>query len=257
MSRSIDLNADLGEGYGPWTMGDDAGLLGIVASANVACGGHAGDPETMYETLRLAVARQVVVGAHPGYADPLHFGRRPLPLTVGEVERLIAAQVGALQGVASLAGTRVAYVKPHGALANVAAADAAVARAVATAVRALPGQLELLVLAGSELERAGRAAGLVVRREIYADRAYLASGQLVPRSAAGAVLHDATAAVERLAGYLASGRMPVVDGEPIALEADSICVHGDGPGAVALAAAVRRGILAAGWVVAPFAGASR
>ncbi|HHY03174.1 MAG TPA: 5-oxoprolinase subunit PxpA, partial [Paracoccus sp.] len=187
----IDLNSDLGEGFGPWAMGDDGAMLDVVTSANIACGGHAGDPQTMFATLRQAVARGVVIGAHPGYPDREGFGRRVIPMQPAEIARMVAAQVGALQGVAALAGARVRYVKPHGALGNLAADDRAVADAIVAAVAALPGDLAVLAISGTELELAARAAGLSVFSEIFADRAYLPNGRLVPRSRVGAVLHDA------------------------------------------------------------------
>ncbi len=179
----IDLNSDLGEGFGPWEMGDDAAMLGIVTSANVACGAHAGDPEVMYRTLVTARERGVVVGAHPGYADREGFGRRVIPMQPAEIGRMVAAQVGALQGIARLAGVTVAYVKAHGALGNLAAADEAVAGAVAEAARAMG--LPVLAISGTALERVCRARGDRVFSEVFADRAYLPDGQLVPRSRRG------------------------------------------------------------------------
>ncbi|MFT4150275.1 MAG: 5-oxoprolinase subunit PxpA [Paracoccaceae bacterium] len=248
----IDLNADLGESFGPWTMGDDAAMLAVVTSANVACGGHASDPETMFATLRQAAARGVAVGAHPGYADREGFGRRIIPMTPAEVGRMVAAQVGALLGVAALAGAEVRYVKPHGALGNLAADDRAVADAVVACVKALPGRLAILAISGTELELAARAADVPVFSEIFADRAYLPNGRLVPRSREGAVLHDAGQAADRLIRFLETGRMPVIGGEPIPLAAQSICVHGDSPGAVEMARLVRARLERAGMALAPF-----
>jgi 5-oxoprolinase (ATP-hydrolysing) subunit A len=248
----MDVNADLGEGYGPWAMGNDAGMLDIVTSANIACGGHASDPETMFATLQTAARRGVIIGAHPGYADPLGFGRRIIPMTPPEISRMVAGQVGALQGIAALAGARVAYVKAHGALANLAADDRKVADAIATAVKALPGNLALLAISGTELEFAGHAAGLPTYSEVFADRAYLPNGRLVPRSRDDAMIHDADEATARLIGFVKSGLMPVVGGPPIVLKADSICVHGDSPGAVAMAQRLRLGLQSAGIVIRPF-----
>lgn len=236
----LDINSDLGESFGPWSMGDDAAMLDIVTSANVACGAHASDPETMFRTLRLAAARGTVVGAHPGYPDREGFGRRVIPMTPHEVGRMVAAQVGALQGVAALAGTAVRYVKPHGALANVAADDRAVADAIVAAVARLPGALSILAISGTELEPAARAAGVRVHSEIFADRAYLSTGRLVSRSVDGAVLDDPGVVAERLVRFVRTGSMPVMDGPPIALEAHSVCVHGDTAGAVEIARYVRR-----------------
>lgn len=248
----IDLNSDLGEGYGPWTMGEDALILDCVTSANIACGGHAGDPETMFRTLRLAVERGVKVGAHPGYADREGFGRRIIPMSPAEIGRMVAAQVGALAALARLAGAQVAYVKPHGALGNLAAAEATVAGAIVSAVKALDPALAILAISGTELEHAARAQQVAVFSEIFADRAYQPSGQLVPRKEAGAVLHDAKQAADRLVGYLKTGRLPVQGGEPIALKADSICVHGDTPEATQMARQIRARLLAEGVTVAAF-----
>ncbi|AWD22063.1 LamB/YcsF family protein [Fuscovulum blasticum] len=248
----IDLNSDLGEGYGPWAMGDDAALLTVVTSANIACGGHAGDPETMFATLRLAADHGVIVGAHPGYADREGFGRRIIPMTPAAIGRMVAAQVGCLQAVAAVAGTRVRYVKPHGALANLAADDAAVAAAIVAAIAALPGDLAVLAISGTELEIAARAAGLTAISEIFADRGYLPNGRLVPRGQPGALIHDADEAADRLIALLRSGRMPVQGGGSIPLNAQSICVHGDSPGALQLAQRLRARLLAEGVTVAPF-----
>ena len=248
----IDLNSDLGEGYGPWAMGDDAAMLGLVTSANIACGGHASDPETMYQTLRLAAQNGVIVGAHPGYNDRLGFGRRVIPMAPAEVGRMVAAQIGSLQGVAALAETRVAYVKPHGALANLAADDRAVADAIAAAVKAISPDLALLAISGTELEHAARAAGLTVFSEIFADRGYLPNGRLVPRSQPGAMIPDPEAAVARLLTFLETGLMPVIGGDPIPLAAQSICVHGDSPGAVEMARQIRSRLGATGVTIAAF-----
>lgn len=248
----MDLNSDLGEGFGPWTMGDDAAMLGLVTSANIACGGHASDPETMFATLRMAADKGVRIGAHPGYADPMGFGRRIIPMTPDEITRMVAAQVGALQGVAALAGAQVAYVKAHGALANLAADRRDVADAIAAAIKALPGNLAVLAISGTELELAGRAAGLPTYAEIFADRAYLPNGRLVPRSRPDAMIHGAKAAADRLIGFLETGLMPVIGGDPMPLAAQSICIHGDSPDAVAMAAEIRARLVAAGVTLAPF-----
>ncbi len=251
MVRVIDLNADLGEGFGPWVMGDDAAMLDIVTSANIACGGHAGDPDTMFATLRHAATRGVAIGAHPGYADPAGFGRRIIPMAPDQIARMVAAQIGALQGVAALAGTQVAYVKPHGALANLAADDAAVARAIAQAVAAMPG-LALLAISGTVLERMARDMALPVYAEVFADRGYLPDARLVPRNQPGAMLDDPEQAADRLLRFLATGMMPTVGGDPIPLAAQSICVHGDGPHAVALARGLRARLTDAGFTLRPF-----
>ncbi len=248
----IDLNSDLGESYGPWSMGDDRAMLDIVTSANIACGGHASDPETMFTTLRLAAERGVVIGAHPGYADREGFGRRVIPMSPAEAGRMVAAQIGALAGVAVVAGAVIRYVKPHGALSNVSMDERAMADALVAAIKAQPGDLALLAISGTELEEAGRAAGLTVFSEIFADRGYLPNGRLVPRSQPGAMIHDAGAAAERLLRFLETGRMPVLGGDPIPLRAQSVCVHGDSPGAVAMAREIRSALTARNVEIASF-----
>lgn len=250
---SIDLNSDLGEGYGPWSMGDDAQILDCVTSANIACGGHAGDTETMFKTLRMAADRGVRVGAHPGYADREGFGRRVIPMQPAEVGRMVVAQVGTLMALARLAGTAVRYVKPHGALGNLAAADPTVAHAVAKAVQALDPGLAILAISGTELEKVARALTMPVFSEVFADRAYMPDGQLVPRSKPGAVLHDPQEAADRLVGYLKTGLMPVQGSSPIALRADSICVHGDSAAAAAMARMIRTRLRDEGVTLAAFA----
>lgn len=239
MARRIDLNSDLGESFGPWSMGDDAAMLRIVTSANIACGGHASDPETMFQTLVSARENGVSIGAHPGYNDREGFGRRIIPMAPAEITRLVAAQIGALQGVAALAGTRVGYVKAHGALANLSARDRTVADAIIRAVAAIDSALPVLAISGTQTEQAARAAGQPVFSEVFADRGYLSNGELVPRGQDGAMIHDADFAADRLLELLETGHMPVIDGAPIALDAHSICVHGDSPGAVAMASTIR------------------
>ena len=249
---SIDLNADLGEGFGAWQIGNDANLLGIVTSANIACGGHAGDSETMFSTLSKARSNGVTVGAHPGYTDKVGFGRRIIPMSLAEIEHMVAAQIGSLMGVAAVVDVPIRYIKAHGALANLAADDPDVAGAIARATRAVSRDLALLAISGTELEPAGNAAGLQVFSEIFADRAYLPTGRLVPRSHPDAMIHDAKAATSRLLTFLATGQMPTVDGQSIALAAQSICVHGDSPGAVRMAEELRTGFAAAGINLVPF-----
>lgn len=250
--RRIDLNADLGEGFGPWPMGDDAAMLGLVSSANVACGGHAGDPETMFTTASTAVQRGVVVGAHPGYVDREGFGRRIIPMTPAEIGRMVASQTGSLRAVAALAGCDVRYVKPHGALANLAADKRDVAEAIVAAVKAQPGSLAILAISGTELESAARTAKVNVYSEIFADRRYLTTGRLVPRSHPDAMIHDPAEAAARLIAFFETNKMPVIDGDPISLAAHSICVHGDSPGAVGMARRIRTSLEAAGFMIAPF-----
>ena len=250
---SVDLNCDCGEGFGAFTVGDDAAMLDIVTSASVACGFHAGDPYIMAATFEAARARGVAIGAHPGYPDLWGFGRRALEFSRGEIERLVAYQIGAAQGVAALSGCRLSYVKVHGALSHLGASDPAVAQALARAVKAVDAQLSFLAIAGTHLETAAHAEGLSVAREVYADRAYTDAGLLVPRSAPGAVLHDIEAIADRALAMVKSGAIIAQSGERIAVGVDSICVHGDHPDAVAMARAVRRHLEAAGVKLAPFA----
>lgn len=255
--RRIDLNADLGEGFGPYAMGDDAALLALVTSANVACGFHAGDPSIMVATAAAARARGVAIGAHPGFQDLRGFGRRVIAESEAEIEASVAYQIGALAACAALAGHRVTHVKAHGALANLSNADAAVARALARAVRAVDPNLPLVVMPGLAAERAAEEAGLAVVREIYADRAYADDGQLCARSLPGAVIHDAAEIAARVLRMAEEGAVFTLSGRRIAVPIDTVCVHGDTPGAVAAARAVRASLEAAGFSVAGFAGSSR
>ena len=253
--RRIDLNADLGEGFGPWTMGDDAAMLSLVSSANVACGGHASDPETMFRTLTLAKSRSVVTGAHPSYPDKQGFGRRRLPATPAEIERFVAAQIGALIAIGALAGQPIVYVKPHGALANVAAEETDVAAAIARAVQAVDPRLAMLAISGTRLETVARDMGLATFSEVFADRAYTPKGTLVPRGTPGAMIDSPDAAAERLFGFLDSGLMPTMGGDAIPLAADSVCIHGDSAHAVAMARHLRAAFVARGVTIAPFCAA--
>lgn len=248
----IDLNSDLGEGFGPWRMGEDAEMLGVVSSANVACGGHASDPETMYHTLTLAKEAGVTIGAHPGYNDLLGFGRRVIPMEPVEIGRMCAAQIGALSAIAAQVGVRVAYVKPHGALGNLAARDRSVADAITAAVRKIDPKLAILAISGTQSEHAARAADVPVFSEVFADRGYLGSGQLVPRNDENAMIHDAATAAERLVSFLETGLMPVIDGDPVKLNAHSICVHGDTRGAVEMAREIRACLIAHGVQISSF-----
>jgi 5-oxoprolinase (ATP-hydrolysing) subunit A len=251
--RSVDLNCDCGEGFGAYRIGDDAAMLDIVTSVNVACGFHAGDPEIMAQIFGAARARGIAVGAHPGFPDLWGFGRRRLPFTAGEIERLVAYQIGAANALAAYAGARLGYVKVHGALSNIAAEDEAIANAIARAVRAVDKNLVFLVPAATKLETAGLAHGLAVAREIFADRAYTDAGLLVERSRPGAVLHDAEEAAERALAMVLEGAIITLSGKRLAAGIDSICVHGDSPNAVAMAKAVRARLEQAGIALAPFA----
>lgn len=253
MSRSVDLNSDLGESFGAWSMGDDAALLRVVSSANVACGFHAGDPSTMLATCREAATNGVTVGAHVSYRDLAGFGRRAMDVPAGELRDEVLYQLAALAGVARVAGTSVRYVKPHGALYNRIVRDAGQARAVVDAVVAFDATLALLGLAGSAVERAADDAGVRFVREAFVDRGYRSDGTLVPRTEPGALLSDDGEIAARAVRMVTEGRVVAVDGTDIPVEVDSLCVHGDTPGAVAMALAVRGALGASGVSVEPFA----
>ncbi|MBB4000459.1 LamB/YcsF family protein [Aureimonas pseudogalii] len=250
--QAIDLNSDLGESFGAWTIGDDAAMLDIVTSANVACGFHAGDPAGILETLRTAKTRGVAVGAHVGYRDLAGFGRRNMDLSSQELVGDVIYQIGALQGLATAAGTRVTYVKPHGALYNTIATDPRQAGDVIAAIRAVDPALALMALAGSPLVAQARAAGLAVAAEAFADRAYTSDGHLVSRRQAGAVLHDPDLVAERMVRWMRDGTIETIDGTPARVEAQSICVHGDTPGAVSMARRVRARLEESGFAVRSF-----
>ena len=242
----IDLNSDLGESLGAWRMGDDAAMLPIVTSANVACGFHAGDPAGILNTLRMAAERGVNVGAHVAYPDLRGFGRRNMDVASAELRADVIYQVGALQALARVAGTTVRYVKPHGALYNTIAHDRRQATDVIEAIKAVDARLALVVLAGSPLADWAREAGLMVVAEACADRAYTPQGTLVSRREPGAVLHDAAQVAARMLRLVQEGVVEAIDGSLARVQADSICVHGDSPDAVAMARAVRRVLMDAG-----------
>lgn len=253
MRPSIDLNADLGEGFGAWRMGDDDAMLGIVTSANVACGFHAGDPQIMAGVFALARAKGVAVGAHVAFPDLAGFGRRPLPLSADEIRNIVAYQLGAALALAQQAGHRVTYVKAHGALANLAEVEPAVADAVAQATRAAAPSLTLLAIALSEQIPAAARAGLAVAHEIFADRAYRDDGRLQPRGEAGAVIDDPAQACARVRAMLEAGALITASGRRLATPIDSICVHGDTAQAVAMARDLRRALEADGRTLRAFA----
>ena len=247
---SIDLNCDMGEGFGAWAMGDDRAMLDIVTSANIACGFHAGDPGIMAETAALALARGVRIGAHPGFDDRAGFGRRVIRGdSPAAIERMVAYQIGALQGCAALAGHRVSHVKPHGALYNMAAVEPDLAQAIARAVKAVDPDLLFVVPPFSEMEAAGNALGLRVVREAFADRTYEDDGTLTPRSIAGSVIHDPEAAAARVVRMVLNGAVESRHGTRLPIVADTVCVHGDTPTAVAMAGTIRRALEAAGVTV--------
>jgi UPF0271 protein len=233
----IDLNADVGESFGPWPMGADEELIPLVSSVNIACGAHAGDPATILRTVELAARHGVAIGAHPGYPDLAGFGRRDLAMTAADLRASLIAQVGAVQAAARVAGATVRHVKPHGALYNRAAADRAIATTIAEAIRDLDPSLVLVGLAGSESIPAGRAAGLAVSAEGFADRRYEADGSLRSRQRAGALLDPPDAAAQAVA-IVRDRAVTAGDGSRLAVEADTICIHGDSPNALGVARAV-------------------
>lgn len=249
---SVDLNSDLGESFGPWTMGEDAAMLEIVTSANVACGFHAGDPAGLLKTLREAARRGVAVGAHPGYRDLVGFGRRPMEPSSAELTADAIYQIGALAALARAAGTAVRYVKPHGALYNRIAKDARQAADVIAAIRAVDPALPLMAAAGAPIVAQARAAGLRVVCEAFADRAYEPDGSLVDRRRPGAVIHDPEIVARRMVRLVKDGVIEAIDGSEIALEAESLCVHGDSPGAAALARRLREALAAEGIALRSF-----
>jgi len=235
----VDINSDMGEGFGAYRLGDDAAILDIVSSANVACGFHGGDPEIMADTFTMAREKGVAVGAHPSFADLWGFGRRVIPHSAGEIERLVAYQIGAAQALSAYAGHPIRYVKAHGALGNLTQTDRSVAEAVTRAIKAVDPSLMCLAIALGHQDRFAREAGLTVKSEIFADRAYTEEGFLVSRKLEGAVIHDAARAAERVVRMVRQGAIETVSGKLIKTPIDSICVHSDTPSAVAIAARVR------------------
>lgn len=246
----IDLNADVGESFGPWPMGDDARLIPLVTSVNVACGFHAGDPLTIERTIARAVAARVAIGAHPGYPDLAGFGRRDMEMPAAELEAAIVYQVGAVATFARAAGTDLRHVKPHGALYNRAARDPALAEAIARAVRRCSAELLLVGLAGSDLLAAGQAAGLDVVAEGFADRAYEPDGSLRSRKQPDAMLGAEAAAAQAVA-LVRDSSVRAVDGSTVTIRPETLCIHGDGEDAVAIALAVRAALEDAGVEIAP------
>lgn len=250
---SIDLNSDVGESFGNWTLGDDAAVFRHVTSANVACGFHAGDPSTIAQTCRDAVAAGVTIGGHVGYRDLAGFGRRFLDCSAAELADDVLYQLGALQALARAAGSEIKYVKPHGALYNAIVHHEVHAAAVVDAVHAFSPGLPLLLLPGSVALRKAEARGLQAMAEAFADRAYNPDGTLVSRREPGSVLHDNEAVTRNMLLLATEGKIIARDGSVLNVQADSICVHGDTPGAVAMAGAVRAGLEASGVTVRSFA----
>jgi len=247
MKKKFNLNADMAEGYGPWKMGDDDGLLEIISSANIACGFHGGDYNIMGTVMARAAAKGVSIGAHPGFYDLHGFGRRQMQLSDAETERLIAYQLGAALGMAACAKTKVTHVKPHGAINNMACADAALAAAIMRAVAAVDSSVIVLAPVLSALVTEAEKAGLRVAAEVFADRAYLADGQLVPRSRPDAMIHDPDDSLAHCLRMFEEGVIRTVDGTDLKVEAVSVCVHGDGPAALQTATHIRRGLEARGF----------
>lgn len=251
----VDLNCDMGEGYGPWRMGDDEAMLDIVSSANVACGFHAGDPSIMFRTAEIAKRKGVAVGAHPGFNDLHGFGRRVIRGdSPAEIERMVAYQIGAMQAVATLAGHKVTYVKAHGSLNNMANEDEDLALAIARAIKGVDSSLVNVCMPGLLMEKASERIGIPVAREFFADRTYEDDGTLTSRKKPGSVLHDADAAAERVLRTIQERAVITTSGKRIPIEIDTICVHGDEPSAVVMARTVRAKLEANGVTIAPFSG---
>jgi UPF0271 protein len=249
---SIDLNSDMGEGFGAYTMGDDPAMLKVVTSANIACGFHAGDPLVMAATLAAAKENGVHVGAHPSFLDLWGFGRRPiLGERPADIEKHLVYQIGALRALAEVNGQRLSHVKTHGTLGTMANEDPDLAGAIARAIKSVDRDFIFVVMPGLACERAGEAEGLRLAREIYADRAYADNGNLVSRKLAGAVIHDADVAAERVLRMVQTGEIATVGGRRLRVPIDTVCVHGDTPGAVAMAKRVRDRLTGAGVTMRP------
>jgi len=249
----VDLNSDLGESFGPWKMGDDEAMLGIITSASVACGWHAGDPTVMHRAAELAKQNGVAIGAHPSFNDLWGFGRRVIRGTsMAELEKMIAYQIGALQGIAAMVGHKVTHVKAHGALGNLANDEEDFAMALGRAMKAVDPKLVYVVMPGRPTVAAAEKLGLPMLQEIFADRAYEDNGQLVSRSLPGAVIHDTAAAAERILRALADNVMVSVSGNKVPVKIDTICVHGDTPTAVEMARQLRARLVQAGVELKPY-----
>jgi UPF0271 protein len=252
MRETIDLNCDMGESFGAWRMGDDEAVLAHVSAANIACGFHAGDPATIRRTVNAALARAVEVGAHPSLPDLAGFGRREMRITPEEAYDLVLYQTGALAAFVRAAGGTLHHVKPHGALYNMAARDRDLAAGIARAVRDFDRSLILYGLAGSELIRAGRDAGLAAANEVFADRTYQPDGSLTPRGRPDALIHDVEASVAQVKRMVLDGQVHAVDGTSVPIEPDTLCIHGDAPHAAAFSARIRAELEAAGVSVRAF-----
>ncbi|HET8630604.1 MAG TPA: 5-oxoprolinase subunit PxpA [Thermomicrobiales bacterium] len=253
MAGMIDLNSDMGESFGQYRLGDDAALLGALSSANVACGFHAGDPRVMFDTVRLAKENGVAVGAHPSFPDLVGFGRRVMALTPDEMATDVLYQLGALDAFCRAVGVPLQHVKPHGAMYNLIATEESLARAVVEAALSYSTSLIVVGLPGSAVERAAATVGAPFAREAFADRAYNPDGTLASRKLPGAVVTDPEEVAQRAVRMVAEGKTTAIDGSEIALRADTLCIHGDTPGAPILARAVRAALEAAGIAIRPLA----
>ncbi|MDR2363227.1 MAG: LamB/YcsF family protein [Spirochaetaceae bacterium] len=249
----IDLNCDLGESFGPWTMGLDTEIMPLISSANIACGFHAGDPLVMAKTVKAARDHGVAVGAHPGFPDLSGFGRRDMKVSGEEAKAYVQYQIGALKAFCDARKVPLAHVKPHGALYNMAARDPVLAEAVCRAIAEVDPGLILLALAGSEMIRAAEKQGIPVAREVFADRAYEEDGSLAARSKSGALITDEDEALDRVVGMVKEGRVRAITGKEITLTADSVCVHGDGPQALAFVQKINARFKAEGIAIVPLA----
>ncbi|MCH8466387.1 MAG: 5-oxoprolinase subunit PxpA [Roseinatronobacter sp.] len=257
MTRQIDLNADMGESFGPWPMGADAQLLQLITSANIACGFHAGDPDVMVQAMAQAVKAGVGIGAHPGLPDLQGFGRRRMQISLQEARTLVAYQLGAAQAMARLAGGQVRHLKLHGALANMAAEDDALAHACYEGALAVDPEIILVVISGTAQARAAQALNARLAQEIFADRGYDEAGLLLDRRLPGAVIHDADEICARILTMLRAGAIITAQGRHLPARIDTICLHGDTPGAVELAKALHAALWAEGFALARFAGLRR
>lgn len=254
---SVDLNADMGEGFGVYRIGNDEALLNIVTSANVACGFHAGDPEIMARTFAMAKERGVAVGAHPSFPDLWGFGRRVIPCSLGEIERFVAYQIGAAQALAAYAGHAITYVKAHGALSNMTQSNREVAQAICKAVKAVDSSLICMSYAGGLMLQIAADMGLRTSGEIFADRGYGDDGELIPRGKPGAMIHDPDLAAERVLRMVRAGAVELPQGRQISASIDTVCIHGDSPNAIAMGIRIRRKLEDAGVHVRSFANDSR
>ncbi|WP_425093655.1 LamB/YcsF family protein [Tropicimonas sp. S265A] len=250
-AQVIDINSDMGEGFGPWKMGDDAALLGVVSSANIACGFHAGDPVIMGRTMRLAVENGVGIGAHPGFDDRAGFGRRRLSMSAEELTALVTYQLGAARATATAAGGRVRHLKLHGALSNMASEDAELARICYSAALSVDPEIVIMGLAATAMEHVCRDLGCAYAGEIFADRAYNDDATLVARGTEGAMIHDPQEAATRIRAMIAEGAIIARSGKRIATQIDTVCVHGDSAAAVDMARSLRASLEAGGLTVRP------